>query len=390
MNKIILSQKIKPRIENGHPWIFGNEIARIEGKPAIGDIVEVFNHRKQFIGKGFYSSISQIAVRLLTRRSKEKINADFFRERLTAAWEMRKKIGFTQNARLVFSEADGLSGLTIDKFGDYFVVQITSAGMELWRNLVIEWLHETFSVKGIYERSDGSVRDLEGLERVNAFMGAAFNTSFVIETDGIQFEIDVAEGQKTGFFLDQRENRKALAPFVQGATVLDCFSYTGSFALYAAKFGARSVIGLDVSAKATEAARKNAVLNGLDSICQFETADVFDKLPEWVAQKKKFDVVILDPPAFTKSRATLNAAKSGYKEINRRAMELLNPGGFLVTCSCSHWLSAELLQETTLEAASEVKRKVRQVLFQTQAPDHPIVWSIPETSYLKFFILEIS
>jgi len=389
MTKIILKKGRHDRILSGHPWVYGNEIESVKGDVQPGDIVEVFDSKNYFIGKGYYNSKSQITVRLLTKNKAEDIDESFFRRRLEACFEYRKKIGYHSNYRLVFGEADFLPGLVIDKFGDYFVLQTLSLGMDRWKETIATILQDMFSPKGIYERNDVPVRKLEGLNEEKKFLSSPFPTQFEMDEDGVKFLIDVENGQKTGFFLDQKENRRALQHIAAGAEVLDCFCYTGSFSLFASKFGAKKVLGLDISETAVEQAKKNAALNGFEQTCEFQAANAFDLLPLWVREKRLFDIVILDPPAFTKNRAGIDAAARGYKEINLRAMKIIRPGGFLLTFSCSHFMEPGLFFDMIAKAAVDAGKNIRQVSFLSQSKDHPISWNIEETNYLKGFLLQV-
>ncbi|MFI5135823.1 MAG: class I SAM-dependent rRNA methyltransferase [Chitinophagales bacterium] len=389
--QIILKRGRHPRILNGHPWIYGNEIEKVKGENdnASGSIVDVVESNGKFIGRGYFNPKSQIAVRLLTRNREEEIEEDFFRRKILSCYDYRKKMGYTENFRLVFSEGDFLPALIIDKFKDVFVMQTLALGIDRWKESIISVLKKEFSPGGIYERNDVPVRKLEGLEEQTGFLSDEFPTKFEIEECGIKFQIDVANGQKTGFFLDQKENRLALQNISAGAEVLDCFCYTGSFSLFAAKFGAKSVTALDVSEEAIQQAKTNSILNGFESVCDFQSANAFDVLPQMVKEKKSFDIVILDPPAFTKSRSQVGSAARGYKEINLRAMKLIRPGGFLLTFSCSYFMDQSSFFNVVSEAANDAHRIVRQVAFLSQSKDHPIVWNIPETNYLKGFLLEV-
>jgi 23S rRNA (cytosine1962-C5)-methyltransferase len=389
MTKVYLKRKIAPRIANGHPWIYGNEIELIEGEVVPGDIVDVFYGDKKFAGRGYMNPKSQIAVRLLTRKQ-EIINEDFFLQRIKQAWAYRQKLGITENCRLVFGEADYLPALIIDKFNDYFVLQTLSLGIDKWKDAIVAALESIFSPKGIYERNDVPVRELEGLSQQKGFLSAPFDTNIIIEENGLKFYVDVENGQKTGYFLDQQTNRTAIQNIVKGANVLGAFTYTGTFEIHAAKYGAKSVLGIDVSEQAVEMANKNAALNGLENICKFETKNAFDALKQWDRDSKKFDVVMLDPPAFTKSRENIKNAITGYKEINLRGMKLVKNGGFLVTSSCTNLVSPEMFLDTIAAAARDAKKKIRQVVFQSQASDHPIIWGMDNTNYLKFLIVEVT
>lgn len=389
MTDVYLKRKISPRVVNGHPWIFANEVEKTEGEIKGGGIATVFTHDKKFVGKGYINPLSQILVRLLTRNRSVEINDDFFLDKITECWEYRKKLGYTENCRLVFGEADGLPQLIIDKFNDHFVVQTLALGIDVWKPAIVNAINQLFNPKGIYERNDVPVRELEGLPQQKGFLSEPFDTKIIIGENGLQFYVDLENGQKTGYFLDQQDNRRAIEHIVKGAEVLGAFTYTGTFEIHAAQYGARSVTGLDISAAAVEQATANAKLNGLDAICKFETANAFDALKQWVKDGRQYDVVMLDPPAFTKSRETLQKAITGYKEINLRGMKLLRPGGFLVTSSCTNLVSAESFLQVIDMAAKDARRKIRQVVFQTQSPDHPVVRGIDNTQYLKFLVIQV-
>lgn len=389
MVHIILRKKITKRIFLGHPWIFANEINEIKGTPDNGDIVEVYYSDGTYCGAGYYNQRSQIAVRLLTRK-KETVDAAFFERQIKAAWAYRKHTGYTENCRLVFGEADGLPALIIDKFNDYLVIQTVALGMDKWKPQIVQILNDLFKPKGIYERNDVPVRELEGLPQQKGFLSEPFNTEIIINENGLQFYADVANGQKTGHFLDQQDNRRAIQHIVKGAEVLGAFCYTGTFELHAAHYGAASVLGLDISAHAISQCNKNAALNKLDHIASFQCANAFDVLKQWSKEKKQYDVVMLDPPAFTKSRETIQRAITGYKEINLRGMKLLRNGGFLVTSSCTNLVQAPLFLEIIEMAAKDAGKKIRQVLFNAQSGDHPVVPGLENTHYLKFLIAEIT
>lgn len=389
MSRVFLRRKIAPRVQNGHPWIFMNEVDRVEGSPAPADIVEVFSHDGKWIGSGYYNPQSQIVIRILSRVKGQEINADFFKDKIRSCWQYRQQTGYTENCRLVFGEADGLPQLIIDKFNDYFVIQTLALGIDRWKPVIVEALLEIFSPKGIYERNDVPVRELEGLPQQKGFLTAPFETKIIIKENGLQFYVDLANGQKTGYFLDQQDNRTAIRSIVKNADVLGAFTYTGTFEVHAAHYGAKSVLGLDISASAVDQANENARLNGLQDRCSFEVANAFDLLKQWAKEGKQYDVVMLDPPAFTKSRATIQKAITGYKEINLRGMKLVKPGGFLVTSSCTNLVPAELFLEIIGMAAKDARRKIRQVCFQTQSADHPIVWEMENTQYLKFLIVQV-
>ena len=389
MSRVFLRRKIAPRVQNGHPWIFMNEVERVEGSHAPADIVEVYTHEGKWIGSGYYNPQSQIVIRILSREKGQPIDATFFKDRIRACWQYRQQTGYTENCRLVFGEADGLPQLIIDKFNDYFVIQTLALGIDRWKPVIVEALQEIFSPQGIYERNDVPVRELEGLPQQKGFLSAPFDTKIIITENGLKFYVDLANGQKTGYFLDQQDNRTAIRSIVKNATVLGAFTYTGTFEVHAAHYGAKSVLGLDISASAVEQANENARLNGLQDRCIFQAANAFDLLKQWTKEGKQYDVVMLDPPAFTKSRATIQKAITGYKEINLRGMKLVKPGGFLVTSSCTNLVPPPLFLEIIAMAAKDARRKIRQVYFNTQSADHPIVWEMENTQYLKFLIVQV-
>ena len=389
MTKVSLNKKISPRIANGHPWIFNNEVAKIDSDVKGGEIVEVYSHDNKFVGKGYINPKSLILVRLLTRNASEEINEQFFLNRIIACWEYRKKIGYTENCRLVFGEADSLPQLIIDKFNDYFVIQTLAMGMDVWKPAIVKALNAIFQPKGIYERNDVPVRELEGLSQQKGFLSAPFDTKIIINENGFKFYADIENGQKTGYFLDQQDNRKAIQHIVKGADVLGAFTYTGTFEIHAAKYGAKSVLGIDISGNAVQQANDNASLNEVADICRFEIANAFDALKQWGKEGRQYDVVMLDPPAFTKSRESIQNAIAGYKEINLRGIKLVKPGGFLVTSSCTSLVSPELFLQTIGMAAKDARRKTRQVDFKSQSADHPIVWNLENTQYLKFLIIQV-
>lgn len=390
MAKIFLRKKISSRIADGHPWIFGNEIGDEDGNYEPGDIVDVFSSNGSFVGRGYINPASQIKVRLLTRNQQEPINDEFFLNRITKAWNYRKKLGYIENCRLIFGEADELPALIIDKFNDYLVIQTLSLGIERWKDAIVKALQTVFNPKGIYERNDVPVRELEGMKQQKGFLTEPFDTNIIINENGLKFHVDIENGQKTGYFLDQQDNRRAISQVVEGADVLEAFCYTGTFSMHAAKYGAKSVLGLDISDFAIQTARRNAELNGYQDICKFQHVNAFDVLKQWVKEGKRYDTVILDPPAFTKSRENIQKAVTGYKEINLRGMKLLKPGGFLVTASCTNLVPPELFLKTIEMAAKDARKIIRQVSWQTQAADHPILWNVPNTQYLKFLIVEVS
>jgi 23S rRNA (cytosine1962-C5)-methyltransferase len=388
MTKVYLNKKINPRIAQGHPWIYNNEVDRIAGPIEAGDIVEVYFFDGQLAGRGYINPNSQIIIRLLTRK-REEIDAPFFYEKIKTAWAYRQQLGYTENCRLVFGEADGLPALIIDKFNDYFVLQTLSLGIDIWKPAIVDALQKIFSPKGIYERNDVPVRELEGLTQVKDFLTDPFPTEIIIKENDLQFYVNIETGQKTGYFLDQQDNRRAIKEIVKGADVLGAFTYTGTFEIHAAHYGAKSVLGIDISEGAVAQANKNAALNKLEHIVKFEAMNAFDVLKKWGKEGRKYDVVMLDPPAFTKSRNNIDKAVTGYKEINLRGMQMLRNGGFLVTSSCTNLVSPELFLETIQMAAWDAKKRVRQVTYQSQSSDHPIIWGMENTHYLKFLIVEV-
>lgn len=378
----------------GGLWIYDNEIDTIMGTFYNGDIVMVHDFDGYMLGRGFINQNSKIRVRMMTRDKEQMIDAAFIRKRVQAAWDYRKKVVDTSSCRIIFGEADFLPGIVIDKFSDVLVVESLALGIDRLKPMIIEALKEVLAgdgitIRGVYERSDAKVRLQEGMERFKGFIGEEFDTNVEIIENGVKYMVDVKDGQKTGFFLDQKYNRLAMHRFCKDAKVLDCFTHTGSFALNAGIAGAKSVLGVDASDLAVEQARLNAKLNGLENTVKFECADVFDLLPKLEEQGEKFDVVILDPPAFTKSRNSIKNATKGYREINMRGMKLVKDGGFLATCSCSHFMDYELFTQTIAQAAKSVHCRLRQVEFKTQAPDHPILWSADESYYLKFYIFQV-
>ena len=379
-------------METGHPWIFGNEVntgKALDAAAKPGEIVNVFTHDKKFVGRGYINPQSQIMVRLLTRDKEEVIDEHFFVNRIEKAWAYRQKLGYTENCRLIFGEADDIPQLIIDKFNNYFVLQTLALGIDVWKPAIVKAIEKIFSPKGIYERNDVPVRELEGMEQRKGFLSAEFDTNILITENWVKFYVDIANGQKTGFFLDQQDNRRAIQHIVKDADVLGAFCYTGSFEITAAHYGATSVLGLDISQSAVDMCKRNAPLNGLEGICKFECVNAFDVLKEWSKEGKQWDVVMLDPPSFTKSRATIDKAVAGYKEINLRGMKLVKPGGFLVTSSCTNLVQPELFLDIIQMAATDAKRKIRQVVFNSQSADHPIIRGQENTHYLKFLIVQV-
>lgn len=381
-------------LKSGGLWIFDNEIASILGSFEDGDIVAVHDFDGYGLGKGFINRNSKIRVRMMTRNRHQEIDEAFLKMRVQEAWDYRKKVSDTGSCRVIFGEADFLPGLVIDKFSDVLVVQSLALGIDCLKNQIVELLKEVLAadgikIRGVYERSDAKVRRQEGMELYKGFIGEPFDTNVEIEENGVRYMVDVKDGQKTGFFLDQKYNRKAIQHLCKDAKVLDCFTHTGSFALNAGYGGAKEVTGVDASELAVEQATLNSKLNGMEDRVKFICRDVFELLPELEEKGEKFDVVILDPPAFTKSRNSVKNAVKGYREINLRAMKLVRDGGFLATCSCSHFMTYELFTQTIHQAARNVHKRLRQVEYRTQAPDHPILWAAEESYYLKFYVFQV-
>ena len=374
---------------NGHPWIFANEVHEVDGSADPGGIADVFTIDQKFLGRGYINPRSQILVRLLTRDRDQTIDEKFFYDRILSAWNYRQQIGYTENCRLIFGEADMLPQLIIDKFNDYFVIQTLALGIDLWKPAIVNALVKIFSPKGIYERNDVPVRELEGLTQQKGPLYGDFDPSIIINENGLQFHVDIENGQKTGYFLDQQDNRRAIRHIVKGADVLGAFTYTGTFEIHAAHYGAKSVLGLDISQNAVDQANRNAQLNGYGETCRFTAVNAFDVLKQWGKEGRKYDVVMLDPPSFTKTRENIQKAITGYKEINLRGMKLVKPGGFLVTSSCTNLVSPELFLQTIQLAAKDARRTLRQVTFQAQSADHPIIYGWENTHYLKFLIVQV-
>ena len=381
-------------IKAGGAWIFDNEIASITGRFENGDIVLVRDFDGYPMGKGFINQNSKIRVRMMTRKPDTVIDVDFLRQRLQTAWEYRKNTVDTSSCRLVFGEADFLPGITIDKYENVLVVESLALGIDRMKETIVALLKEILAadgieIRGVYERSDAKERLKEGMERKKGFIGPEFDTNVEIVENGVKYMVDVKDGQKTGFFLDQKYNRLAIQKLCKGKRVLDCFTHMGTFALNAGIAGAAEVTGLDISEYAVEQATANAVLNGLQDTVHFRAADVFDELPKLAEAGEKFDVVILDPPAFTKSRATIKNAMKGYREINIRGLRLVKDGGYLATCSCSHFMDYENFTKVIHQAAQSAHKRLRQVEYRTQAADHPILWAADESYYLKFYIFQV-
>lgn len=382
-------------LKAGGMWIYDNEIDAITGDFTNGDMVSVEDFDGYPLGHGFINTNSKLTVRMMTRKKDTVVDDDFIEMRVRAAWDYRKTTVDTSSCRLIFGEADFLPGIVVDKFSDVLVVESLALGIDRFKPVILDKLikvlaEDGITIRGVYERSDAKVRLQEGMERFKGFIGEPFDTKVEIVENGVHYMVDVKDGQKTGFFLDQKYNRLAIQRLCAGKRVLDCFTHTGSFALNAGLAGASEVLGVDASELGVAQAEENAALNGLSDTVKFRCADVFELLPELERQGEKFDVVILDPPAFTKSRNSVKNAVKGYREINLRGMKLVKDGGYLATCSCSHFMTPELFEKTIREAAGGVHKRLRQVEYRTQAPDHPILWSGDETSYyLKFFIFQV-
>ncbi len=381
-------------LKAGGLWIYDNEIDSVLGSFQNGDIVVVHDFDGYGMGRGFINLNSKIRIRMLTREQDQQIDRDFLKRRVREAWEYRQKTVDTSSCRVIFGEADFLPGIVIDKFSDVLVVESLALGIDRLKLEIVTCLKEVLAqegidIRGVYERSDAKVRLREGMACFKGFIGEPFDTNVEIMENGVRYLVDVKDGQKTGFFLDQKYNRLAIQKLCKGAVVLDCFTHTGSFALNAGIAGAKSVLGVDASELAVAQASKNAALNGLQDVVKFQCADVFDLLPSLEAAGTQYDVVILDPPAFTKSRNSVKNAVKGYREINMRGMKLVRDGGFLATCSCSHFMDYELFTQTIAQAAKSVHCRLRQVEYRTQSADHPILWSAEESYYLKFYIFQV-
>ncbi|MDO8685213.1 MAG: class I SAM-dependent rRNA methyltransferase [Clostridiales bacterium] len=394
-----ITKNAEMRLKAGHSWVFRSDVAFVDASAKPGDVLDIYGIKKNFLGRGYFNPQSQITIRLLTK-SNEEIDRAFFFKKLSTAWELRRKTVETSSCRVVFAESDLLPALIVDKFEDILVVQTLALGIDKFKETITDVLLEIFSPTAIFERNDAPVRELEGLPLQKGYLWRKKENDndndndnndgkITINENGIKFLVDYVNGQKTGYFLDQRENRAALRHYVSNARVLDCFSYIGSFALHAARYGASSVTGLDISSEAVRIATENASQNGFSDICRFECTNVFDKLRELAAAKETYDVIILDPPAFTKTRGALEGATRGYKEINLRAMKLLRSGGFLITCSCSQHISPSFFLEIIKDAAADTGKTVRIIESRGQAKDHPVLVSSPETNYLKCMILQV-
>lgn len=381
-------------IKAGGAWIFDNEIDNISGEYTNGELVTVVDFDDYCMGTGFINDHSKIRIRMMSRKKDQVIDREFLDMRVRDAWEYRKKTVDISSCRVIFGEADFLPGLVVDKFSDILVVQSLALGIDRMKETIIELLiaamaEDGIKIRGVYERSDAKVRTQEGMERIKGFLSEPFDTKVEIVENGVKYIVDVEDGQKTGFFLDQKYNRLAIQRLCKGAKVLDCFTHTGSFALNAGVGGAASVLGVDASMLGVNQATENAKLNGIEDRVKFLCADVFDLLPELEEKGEKFDVVILDPPAFTKSRNSVKNAIKGYREINLRGLKLVKDGGYLATCSCSHFMTPELFTQTIGQAAKNVHKRLKQVEYRQQSPDHPILWAADESYYLKFYIFQV-
>ncbi len=381
-------------IKAGGMWIYDNEIGAVTGDFTDGDLVNILDHDGYFMGYGFINTRSKIRVRLMARRKDHPIDKALLTRRVRDAWEYRKAVCDTDCCRIIFGEADFLPGLVVDRFSDVLVVESLALGIDRLKLTILDLLKEILAadgihIRGVYERSDAKVREQEGMARVKGFIGDPFDTKVEIRENGVRYLVDVENGQKTGFFLDQKYNRLAIQRFCRDKDVLDCFTHTGSFALNAALAGARSVLGVDSSDVGCRQAEENARLNHMEDRVTFQCADVFELLPDLERQGRSYDVVILDPPAFTKSRRSIKNAVKGYREINLRGMRLVRDGGFLATCSCSHFMDPDLFAKTLSEAARSAHRRLRQVEFRTQSCDHPILWAADQSYYLKFYIFQV-
>ena len=386
--RIILKPLEDLRIREGHPWVYNNEIKTIEGPIKSGEIAYVYDDKRNFIGKGLLNTASKIFVRILSRDEHEVIDKDFFKKIIFESNQMRKGLGFSNSYRILFGEADGIPGLIIDKYGDYLSVQILSFGIDLLKPMFIDILVEIFNPKGIYERSDASVRKKEGLELFTGTIYGEVPDEIVIKENHLDMKIDIKTGQKTGTFLDQQENHRKMKDYVENKTVLDCFSHIGGFGLHAASFGASSVACLDISEHAVSQIKHNAELNHLTNVTALKK-DVFMALREYQEKNESFDVIVLDPPAFAKKREDTKKAYQGYKEINLQALKLINPGGTLVTCSCSHFMTPELFMSMAKDASKDSKRMVQMIDFWIQGRDHPMHIASDESLYLKCIVLNV-
>ena len=395
---VVIDARGTKKAQGGHPWVFDNEITQVNGTPEDGGLCDVLSPKGRYLGTGYYNSHSKIRVRMISQNANDTFGEAFFQRRVRYAWDYRKTVmgpEGTQNCRVIFGESDGFPGLTVDKFGDILVAQTLCLGTELRKDWIFQALAQTLeedgeAVRGIFERNDVKIRELEGMAQNKGWYalpgkGLPESTETQITENGVRYKVDFENGQKTGFFLDQKYNRQAAARIAPGKTVLDCFTHTGSFGLNCMKAGAKRVHSVDISETAIACAKENAALNGLS--VEYEVANVFDLLP--TLTPGEYDYIILDPPAFTKSGKTVKSAQRGYKEINYRAMKALPRGGYLATCSCSHFMTDALFRQMLQSAASDAQVELRLVEARAQGPDHPVLWNVPETDYLKFYIFQV-
>ncbi|MEG1495417.1 MAG: class I SAM-dependent rRNA methyltransferase [Bacilli bacterium] len=400
--KVTITVKGENSILNGHPWVYEGEVTKVDGNVKDGELVDVISNKEKYLGTGFFNSNSKIRIRIISRNTNDTFDKAFFKRRIEYAWNYRKTVmnNDLNCCRVIFGEADFLPGLTVDKFGSILVTQTLCLGIDKIKDIIFPLLYEVLNnnpdpITGIYERNDVKIRELEGLTEYKGFYPLNNNllvkdTTTTIIENNLKYEVDFENGQKTGYFLDQKYNRLAIQNISKDKTVLDCFTHTGSFAMNAALGGAKRVVAVDISNSALEVAEKNIKLNNLEKIVSVKQADIFDLLREMDDNKDhSYDLIILDPPAFTKSRSTISSAMRGYKEINYRAMKLLPRGGYLVTASCSHFATEAMFKEMLINASHDAGVTLRQVEFKEQGPDHPILWNVPETNYLKFYIFQI-
>jgi len=389
--KVILNKQRKKRLEQGHPWVYQSEVAKIKGRYVPGEIVEVYNHQNHLLGKGYINPKSQMIVRILTHQD-EEINQDFFTQKIKKAWAHRERfIPGVRSCRAIYSEADFLPGLVVDKYEDVLVVQIASLGIEVHKDMILNGLLEVFSPKAVYLRNDIYVRELEGLEQEKGFWYGESATEIEIEENGVKYIVDIENGQKTGFFFDQRENRAAIKPLISAeTTVLDCFTHTGSFMLNAYHYGAKDLTAVDISEHAIESAKRNAKLNNFDENIDFVVANAFDYLREAVNEGKQWDVVIIDPPAFAKSRNAVEKAYRGYKDVNLHGLKLVKEGGYFVTSSCSYHVDAAMFEEMVMDAAFDANKILREIHWSGAGSDHPKLVGADEGDYLKYAIYEVT
>lgn len=388
MAKLFLKKRIDSRIAHGHPWVFHNEVGELEGNAGAGDVIDVFSSSGSFVGRGYYNPASKICLRFLSRHQ-DCIDAAFFHKQILTAWEQRQRLGYAENCRLIAAEADGLPGLIVDKYGDYLVLQIHTLGMEQWRDDLVSSLQEIFAPKGIYERSDVPVREKEGLPLKTGFLSPPFDTNITIFEHGTKFAVDIAKGPRTGFYLEHSKNRQLVGQLGKGLDVLDLFCYCGAFGIQALQNGARSVCFVDYDEQAIGLARHNAAANGWSGSSNFELKNAFEWLKQAAKDNKRYDLIVLDPPAFVSGRGSVDNAMVAYKEVNLRALKLLRPGGYLFTTANAHQISWELFRSLMLDAAKDAKRSLKQIGFGGGSPDFPVIWSLPNTDYMKYLMLQV-